>query len=356
MRLVLRPGAYNRAPAWRSRTHWLDVVLPAAIEHGRVVLRRHRIAPDTFARVMTAHAAHADDHTGRGAVPTVEHVQDLARCSERTVQRARAAARELGVGVEVFRGRHLTLDERIGAYDAGQTHRGWASVYALGCPLWLAHRLRLPLAEGYPQLNAPVVHGIGERGTPPVGNPSRSTGREISRGSSAPRADERATRAASTSGGGSRRCPPRFNPRGLALAEQVRRRVSWVAGVHPGRLAPALTRFATAPVPWTAQELVAAVDRMLAGRGWSVTAGRVRHPAPMLARLLRDLDHLDQLSVRPPPGPSVPTSEESLARLREVQRGEAAERDGRAALCGHGVAGADPDTGRASRCAFCRRG
>jgi hypothetical protein len=356
VRLVLRPGAYNRAPAWRSRTHWLDVVLPAAVDHGRVVLRRHRIAPDTFARVMTAHAAHADDDTGRGAVPTVEHIQELARCSERTVQRARAAARELGIGVEVFRGRHLTLDERIGAYDAGQTHRGWASVYALGCPLWLAHRLRLPLAEGYPQLNARGVHGVGERGTPPVGNPSRSTDREISGGSSAQRADERAARAASTREVGPGRCPARFNPHGLALARGLQRRVSWVAGVHPGRLAPALTRFATAPVPWTAEQLVAAVDRMLAGRGWSVAAERVRHPAPMLARLLRDLDHLDQLSTRPEPGPGVPTTQESLSRLREVQRSEAAERDGRARLCEHGVAGADPETGRASRCAFCRRG
>jgi hypothetical protein len=355
--LVLRPGAYNRAPAWRSRTHWLDVVLPAAISHGRVVLRRHRIAPDTFARVMTAHAAHADDDTGRGAVPTVEHIQELARCSERTVQRARAAARELGLAVEVFRGRHLTLDERIAAYDAGQTHRGWTSVYALGSPLWLAHRLRLPLAEGYPQLNAHVVHGVGERGTPPVGNPPQPFPPRISSGSSAETAEERASRAALTRGvgrqGGRPRCQPRWNPAGLALAAELQRVMPMLAGIHPGRLAPALTRFATAPTPWTGPQVAAAVHRMLAGRGWVLRAVQVQ-PAAYLARLLRDLDHLDQITSDP--SAEAAHAPRDAAEMRQERRlAREQDRDQERQLCQHGVAGADQETGRASRCAFCRR-
>ena len=338
-------------------------MLPAAVERGATVLRRHHIAPGTFVRVMAAHAQHADDDTGRGCIPTVEHIQTLSHCSERTVQRARAAARELRIVIEVFRGRHLTLDERIAAYDAGQTHRGWSSVYALGCPLWLARHLGVPLAVAYPQPGTPRVHGPGERGTPPIGNLSRSINTPVKNTSSARCAEQRASRATSTRPPRRPKSLCRFNPAALALAGELQALIPALAGVHPGRLAPLLNRFAFAARPWTAEELAAALTRLLRARGWD-WPNALRHPPGYLARLLGEIEHRDQLSAAPPSvarsrtpgGPRDYRGQRTtqLAELHRVQAETTAELAGHG-LCAHGVAGANPSTGRAGRCAFCRR-
>jgi hypothetical protein len=352
------------------------VVLPGATSQGWRVLRQHHIAPDTFIRVMAAHAQHADDDTGRGCTPTVEHIQALAGCSERTVQRARAAARELAIAVEVFRGRHLTLEERIEAYEAGLNHRGWTSVYALGCPLWLARRLGIPVRATYPQVSTHSVDISVDRGTPPVGRstskyvlPSRTT-------SSALRAEQRAPRATSTT-----RPPPRgqrktrsgrFNPDAVALAVAIQQRIPTFAGIHPGRLAPTLTRFATATTPWTPAEIHNVLELVVRMKGWTWLSNP-QHPAAYLARLLREVEHDHQ----PPPSEAIehtsapaaaptggqhrtvvsrPSQERAdLERMRQArQAAERAEREGDG-LCEHGVGDADPDTGVSPRCAFCRR-
>ena len=321
---------------------------------------------------MAAHAQHADDDTGRGCTPTVEHIQALAQCSERTVQRARAAARELAVGVEVFRGRHLTLDERMEAYEAGLNHRGWTSVYALGCPLWLARRLGLPVRAVYPQLSGTPVDSSVDRGTPPVG---RSTSRyvlQLRTLTSALRAEQRAPRAASTT-----RPPPRgprktrsgrFNPDAVALAVALQQRIPTFAGVHPGRLAPTLTRFVTAATPWTAAEVHEVLELVVRMKGWTWLSNP-QHPAAYLARLLREVEHQQPPPSGTTPAPvatgdeaptrtvvSLPSRERAaLERIRRArQAAERAERDGDA-LCEHGVGGADPDSGASPRCAFCRR-
>jgi hypothetical protein len=138
----------------------------------------------------------------------------------------------------------------------------------------------------------------------------------------------------------------------LALAVAVQRLMPEFSGIHPGRIAPAVTRFATAPAPWTAEQLVAAIRRMCTHRGWAIATQQI-HPAPYLAMLLRNLDHLDQITSDPsteaahaPRDAAELRQERLLAREHE----HAQERQ----LCQHGVAGADESTGRASRCAFCR--
>ena len=328
VRLVLAPGAYNKAPAWRSRQHWLDLVLPLAIRHGQDVLRRHHISPDTFARVMTAHAQHADGRTGRGCTPTVARIQQLTRASERTVQRARAAARELGIAREVFRGRHLRLAERMQAHQVGSRQRGWASVYALGCPPWLAQHLPAPIRRAV------------DRGTPPTGRRIRTYPPSSRPNSSAHRAEPRASRARPVKTPSPRRRAHRWNQASWDLAVALQRRIRTFQGVHPGRLAPALSRFASTDKPWSANQLRIAIERVLRLRGWTWLSNP-EHPAGYLARLLREIDPHD----RP--------LEDTGAQLRALQAAEADERAGRN-LCAHGVGGADQH-GRASRCAFCRR-
>lgn len=382
-RLTLPAGAYSRAPSWASREHWSLVVLPAVVHVAREVLRRHHIAPVTFLRVMLIHAAHADDSTGRGCTIDVDHVRLQAGCSERTVQRARAAARELGIATEVFRGRRLTLPERIEAYERRSTQRGAASVYALGCPKWLS--LHLPTAmvrsassaaAEYPQVSGLPV----DRGTPPVGDSRTRHHSPRSVINSATGADELASLVASTGHGGRLPCSPpakrrpRYHPAAIRLAQDVQRRVPALRGVALGRLVPAHTRFAKAARPWSAEDLIAMALRRAVVKGWSTDPGKLQHPAAWWAGLLepiveedpRDHDFTSPVESSHP----APTTTSLWQRIHDHERHQASrrahhhlqemrarerdEREGRR-LCSHGVGDVDPHTNRSPRCAFCRR-
>lgn len=296
------------------------------------MLRRHHIAPVTFQRVMAMHAMHADDDTGRGCTIDVEHLRLEASCSERTVQRARAAARELGVATEVHRGRHLTLEERIEAYDRGSKQRGFASVYALGCPAWLAPKLphRMQPVPNNPH----VTEAPGERGTPPVGRSTRSIPSPRSLSPSAPSADALAALDGPDQEGGatdpapwppvragtsprrdrprgpspaklrwreqrargerpqttSRRRHPRYDPAAIQLASEVRRHVPALHGIALGRLVPAHTRFARAATHWTPELLVRTAFHVAIAKGWTTNPARVRHPAGWWAGLLDGIE------------------------------------------------------------------
>jgi hypothetical protein len=134
---------------------------------------------------------------------------------------------------------------------------------------------------------------------------------------------------------------------------ELQARIPALRGLHPGRLAPALSRFALSAEPWTAAEVHRAIDRVLVGHGWAWIAAP-RHPAGYLARVLREIDHVSQLST-----------------TRQLVRSGASSQaypDLNAAFaaviphvglhdspCEHGVIGVD-DGGQAPRCAFCRRG
>lgn len=315
-------------------------MLPSAVRERGDVLRRHHIAPDTFIAVMAAHAQHADDDTGRNAIPTVEHLQQLARCSERTVQRARAAARDLGIGIEIFRGRHLTLVERLEAHQAGRALRGWASVYALGCPKWLARKL--PGYRSTSSISELAFAPVGDDGTPPAGKSFRNLGFLNQSRSSPLRADERASRAASKP----KRRPKisstsRWRPEALDLARDFQALVRTFAGVHPGRLAPTLTRFALADQPWSARQLRDAIEgaQRAQRRDW---VSRPLHSPAYLAWLVRDIEATDNYADE--------LADAQRRRSRAAERSELHGHD----LCQHGASGRDPHTGRSHRCAFCR--
>lgn len=326
--LALPPGTYSRTPTWASREHWLTVALPAAIHRGRDVLRRHHIAPVTLARILAIHARHADDDTGRAVTVAVEHVAAEAGCSDRTVQRARACARDLGIAVEIFRGRHLTLDERLEAWEAGSAQRGYASVYALGVPRWLAPHLPQRLvAPG--RARPQPRRAPGERVTPPCGRSFKNSRSRRSRTTSATSADDLASLEASTKQAspdpgrgqsphdprrgssptgpaqpgsttrprpqqrGDRRGPgrsrPRWNPAALRLAEQLRREIPVLRRTGLGRIVPPLTRFAVSPTPWTAEQLVPLIWHVAKVKGWTTDPNRIRRPEAWLAHLLQGI-------------------------------------------------------------------
>lgn len=345
-RLVLPPGTYASVPGWVSRDYWLRVALPTAIARGRDVLRRHHVAPETLARVLAVHARHADDDTGRAVTVSVEHVLIEVGCSERTVQRARAAARELGIAVEVFRGRHMYLTEAMAAHAHGSKQRRFVSVYALGVPRWLARHLPqrlVPSPSTYPQLTDRPV----EDGTPPIGAPSGSFLSRRSHGSSATSADGLAALEASTNQGGpdpgfggkdrprigpdARSYPvdpraetrpdqrrhhrgrpvggpgagpgrpggpgtrrrPRQHPGAVRLAEDLRREIPVLRTTAIGRLVPALTRFAASPTTWSVAELVPLIWHVAHTKGWTINSSKIRNPAVWLAHLLQGIADTD---------------------------------------------------------------
>lgn len=366
---------------------------------------------------MAMHAMHADDATGRGCTIDVEHLRLEAGCSERTVQRARAAAREIGVATEVHRGRHLTLEERIEAYDRGSKQRGFASVYALGCPAWLTPKLphRMQPVSTDPH----VAAAVGERGTPPVGTSFGSLSSPRSVLTSAPSAEGLASLESHDSRGGdsngtewppvqapgSAQTPPRprpspaksrwrqdhargdqrpraarrrpsYSPEAIRLATAVRRHVPALRHTPLGRLVPAHTRFACTEQPWSAEELVRTAYGVARAKGWTVQTHRVRIPAAWWAGLLDGIDpvakpsgHLDvppqetKLN-RLPDGcatfwEAAARAERETATLREQHRERQLEQEAKDAragrnLCQHGASGADPATSRSPRCALCR--
>lgn len=82
-------------------------------------------------RVAEARAGYADHATGRDSRPTNQTLAADTGLSVRTVQRADAALRLLGVATEVLRGRQRTRNERFASWRVGDRARGWASVWAL---------------------------------------------------------------------------------------------------------------------------------------------------------------------------------------------------------------------------------
>ncbi|WP_146202667.1 hypothetical protein [Branchiibius hedensis] len=81
---------------------------------------------------------------------------------------------------------------------------------------------------------------------------------------------------------------------GRRLAAEVASALPWCASEPLGRLAPALTRFAAAQIPWSGADVVTALRSAAIRRGHDFEALATieirTRPAILLAGLLRDLD------------------------------------------------------------------
>lgn len=299
------PGALGRLPVWWGRTDWLEVEVAGALREHRDVCREHHVDPDTVYAVARAHAGYADARTGRGCRPTNERLVADARCSLSTVQRARRVLVALGLVVKVTEGRSvLTLAERLKAWERGSAQRAIAAEYAL-----CSRRDRRPrLVENRPPAARPV-----DRDTPPVGQVVGMSATEITGLLQSTDATRRAApRPAHTekSRGGPAGVP---DLRARRLAEAVRSRLDWLAGVPARRITPTLTRFAVAG--WTHVDVVAAVEDARAARGWG-RVPKLDRPWAYLATLLREVDPEDR------PGDWEAHMDE-IDRLERAKRAEA---------------------------------
>ena len=142
------------AQVWTSRRYWLRSVSSVLkSEKGRALCKARRIAPDTCYAVAAALADFADSATGRNVAASNRRIGAwAARKSDRpkpfshdTVGVARQVLAELGMAVEVARGRYLSKAERLLA----KSHHGAdqiraASVWALISPREADTRPYLP--------------------------------------------------------------------------------------------------------------------------------------------------------------------------------------------------------------------
>ena len=175
--------AWAGVPCWSGRAErWATFTVPAAYAARydscvRPVMPGNPVSLKALVRVAQARARYADHRTGRNCRPTNERLAADTGYSVRTVQRADAALRLLGVATEVLRGRQRTRVERLASWRVGDRGRGWASVWALHDDTQLARLMGAlsPHPEGSPFREQPAVDkwvatgtrrpaGVGERG------------------------------------------------------------------------------------------------------------------------------------------------------------------------------------------------
>jgi hypothetical protein len=264
-------GAYAGVTAWRSREHWLTWVVPVAIA-AHPELRAGLVSEDLLRRYLTVRSGYAHRATGRGATVRPDTLASVLGVTKRQVQNCARVARAIGLEVVIQRGRMLTWAERMAAHRSGSKQRGLATEVAFTTPSWLGKTASSP----------------GEIFTPPRRTKSSSKSHLTT---SSPDA---------ASGEKKDAAPPRPRQKGAArrragtqLGAELVKIVPWLRQEAPGRLGPALACFATAPTPWSAQDVVLALADLAKRRGQitPLTADRiVTRPAVVLAGLLRHLD------------------------------------------------------------------
>jgi hypothetical protein len=135
--LELGEAPYAGVPCWSGRAErWAVFTVPVAYAaryetEVRPVMPGNPVSLNAVRAVAQARARYADHGTGRNCRPTNERLAADTGVSVRTVQRADAALRLLGVATEVLRGRQRSRIERLASWRAGDRGRGWASVWAL---------------------------------------------------------------------------------------------------------------------------------------------------------------------------------------------------------------------------------
>jgi hypothetical protein len=256
-------GDYAGLPAWWGAEHWCAVEVPTQLALHPELLTAEHVAHRTLLAVARAHARYADTATGRGCRPTNERLAGGLGLSVRQVQRARVVLRRLGVLAVVRRGRSfMTRVERLQAWRRGSAHRRWAAEFALIC-----HRHTVNCAC------AVASHVI-----PPRDSERCSSAHQFW-GSSPPPKPKRSRKSGP---------PGRAHPlatRTVALIRELQTRIGWLRAA-PTRRYSGLHRFAAAG--WSAADVHAALDGLLAARGWSVPEQIVNPPA-YLAALLKNL-------------------------------------------------------------------
>lgn len=264
-------GAYSGIQAWRSREHWLTYIVPTAIAL-MPEKRAGRVSEDLLRRYLLVRSGYAHKQTGRGAIVRPDTLATVLDCTKRQVQNAQSVARDMGLEVVIQKGRMLTWTERMRARRSGSHQRGLATEVAF----------TMPSALGKTATEHVDVF------TPPK------------RSKTSRKSHQKLLSPTAASGDTGDAAPPRLTTRrgsdrraGTHLGADLTKIVPWLRHERPGRIGPALARFATASTPWTAQDIALALTDLSRRKGHTIalTADRiVTRPAVVLAGLLRELD------------------------------------------------------------------
>lgn len=263
------PGAYSGTISWTSRQHYLTVVVPAAIAANADILARHRVAGDTllrWARVKSLYAQEA--HSGRQVIVRPDTLAGLLQCSERTVQRCNAAARQIGLELVITPGRMLSEIEVYAARKQGSPQRGLSTVTAFVIP----HQFR----------------SLVDRVTP-------TRGRSVS--ASVTDLTTFKPRTARSQGAPLRSAPPQRKkksgqPPGWHLAAALTQQVIFLKRCPPGRIAGQLSRFTRCPHRWTATQIMRAMDHINVRLNYTAPVRAKTTPWGLLAWYLGQIDEI----------------------------------------------------------------
>lgn len=269
IRVSAPDGAYAGIAAWRSRDHWLARVVPIALGLHPEVLRRHSVSAHMFREFAKVKSGYAKHRNGRRCIVTPESLASVLGVLPRQIQRCNAVARELGLEVVVLQGRMLNMEEKMHCWKWGSRQRGLSTETALTVPrsLWRSVDSDTPgSTSSAPYKSNPshyFPHGLAaeKKGSAPP---------TLTRRSAEPRRKAR------------------------YLASQVTRTVPWLRQEALRRLAPVLMRFATAEVPWGAEDIAGAITSHTLRTGRRpIEPEHIRtHPAAVLASILRELDEV----------------------------------------------------------------
>lgn len=306
--LPLAEGAYNTVCAWTGRRDWLNQARWAIHTPDGQRLRKHyQIALPTFLVLIVAIAAFADSRTGRDVAAAGDTIARHAGAgSAKAVQRCRAILRDLGLAVEMARGRVLTGDEHLAAelHHGGRQHRA-ASRWALTSPVWA------------------VTGAAAERRH----NPGKETTKRKRRGSGfvhlsrskylgSNKVTSRRThqRAHTREAARPKSTTPR-SPRPLhlqrAAAELLRHATTLDHGQHPGSVCNVLADIGIDTTRWRGRDIARALDHDTATRGWIWPHhSQMRKPNHLLRWRLAHIDFT---------GPS-PADRAATARAARAER------------------------------------
>ena len=336
--LELEAGVWAGVGCWAGRgERWVRFTVPIAYDLRydtavRPVLGANQVSRAAVLAVAAARAGYAEYATGRNSRPTNERLAADTGLSVRTVQRADAALRLLGVATEVLRGRQRTRVERLASWRVGDRGRGWASVWALHDAAALARAIRAlsPHPEGSLSRNTISCSselttgsrrpaGPGGRGAARRAGPDREGGRLAARWRADPHAPPWARRHSVHAWAGVLAAPAAHGwiPRDLTAL------VSDWAGVHGW-------------VPNTPHTAIGLLGAMLAWHGDPA----VRPAALDMAREVAEL---------------AAARERVAEQFAERDRAAVARAAGRAALAGEGRAAARRVAAQAAATAAARR-
>lgn len=278
------------------------------------MLRKHSVGLDFMLRWAAAKSAYAHQRTGRRCIVRPKILAGTLMCEERQVQRANAAARQLGLEVVVMRGRMLSYEESTECRRRGSSQRGLSSEVALTAPS-SARTLLADVRRRRSEARAAADSVDSDTPTSGVGSNHKS---HLSR-------TNPCASGAKTDGAPRRLMPEEGGPSpALRLARALTRLIPWLRGESPRRILGAVAPFAHAALPWDAQDLQLAMGAQASRNDGSahITPGRARIPWALLRHVLAQIDpYADH--------PRLPELEEAAQeRAASVRRCEHPDCDG----------------------------